>query len=177
MPAFELFADESRRRDYLLCAAVVPDQDIELARKIMRDLKPRNRSRLHISDERNRDRIIGEFVRLKPISEAHVFIASMQGVASERHIRTRCLDALACYAADVGATRILVESCSQDKQDKAALTDTLARLGALNRIRVAVDKPTSHELLWAADLVAWSYSAGGNPRKRIAHLVTVHEVT
>jgi hypothetical protein len=178
MPAVEFFVDESRRRDYLLCAAVVADADIDSARRVMRDLKPRNRNRLHMKDEtRNRDRLISEFVRLRPIAEAHVFVGAMQGTRrTERNVRSRCLDTLACYAAEAGATRILVESCSQDKQDRAAMTDALARIGALDRVRVAIDAPTSHELLWAADLIAWAYGGGGTLRSVIAPLVTVHNV-
>lgn len=110
MPAVEFFVDESRRRDYLLCAAVATDGNIESARRVMRDLKPRNRNRLHIKDEtRNRDRLVSEFVRLRPITQAHVFIGTMHGTRrTEREVRSRCLDALACYAANAGATRILV---------------------------------------------------------------------
>ncbi|PQM44207.1 hypothetical protein C1Y40_05634 [Mycobacterium talmoniae] len=124
MTAVEFFVDESRRRDYLLCAAVVADHDLDSARKVMRDLKPRNRNRLHLKDEtRNRDRLIADFVRLRPVAQAHIFVGRMQGTRrTEREVRSQCLDALACCAADAGATRILVESCSQDKQDKAALT-------------------------------------------------------
>jgi hypothetical protein len=35
-----LFVDESRRRSYLLCAAVVPSADLPAARRFMRALKP-----------------------------------------------------------------------------------------------------------------------------------------
>jgi hypothetical protein len=178
MTAVEVFVDESRRRDYLLCAAVVAVGDIALARKVMRDLKPNNRDRLHMKDEtRNRERIIKEFMRQRPISEAHIFVGRVTGTGrSDRVVRTRCLEPLARFAADAGATRILVESCSQDKQDHAALTGELARIGALQRVRVAIDRPTAHELLWAADLVAWAYGAGGTARTLVEPLVTVHRV-
>lgn len=178
MSAVEIFVDESRRRDYLLCAAVVAAGDISASRKVMRELKPSNRDRLHMKDEtRNRDRIITEFVRLRPIAEAHIFVGALTGRSSDRAVRTRCLEPLARLAAGAGATRILVESCSQDKQDHAVLTGELARLGALGRVRVAIDRPTAHELLWAADLVAWAYGAGGSARAAVAPLVTVHEVS
>ncbi len=176
MANFELFVDESCRDDYLLCAAVVPASDINSARKVMRDLKPKNRNRLHMKAEtRNREQIIAKFVQTAPIAEAHIFIESLRGTRStQRQVRTNCLEALGLYAAENSVTRIVVESCSQDKQDHAALTGALAAKGALDRVRVSIDTPTAHELLWAADLVAWAYGAGGSARAAIAHLVTIH---
>ena len=178
MTACQFFADESFKKDYLLCAAVVSVRDISAARRAMRELKPNNRNRLHMkSESRCRDKIISEFLQRPAVSEAHIFIG---GRPSRRHtqreIRTECLEALANYAAENDGTRILVESCSQDKQDRAALTGVLAAKGALSRVRVDVDKPTSHELLWAADLIAWVYAAGGAGRRAIASLITVHDL-
>lgn len=178
MPAAELFVDESCRTDYLLCAAVVPVADIASARRMMRDLKPKNRDRLHMKDEgRNRDQIISKFVQMKPIDRAHIFVGALRGTRrTQRQVRTQCLEALGAYAADNGVTRILVESCSQDKQDHAAVVGALAARAATDRVRVMIDRPTSHELLWAADLVAWAYGAGGTARNAISPLVTVHNL-
>ncbi len=179
-PAVELFVDESCRTDYLLVAAVVPVADIAAARKMMRDLKPKNRNRLHLKAEtRNRQQIITRFAQEPPITRAHVFVGSLRGAnpkRPQREVRTECLQALGAYAADNGVTRILVESCSQDKQDHAAVVGALAAKGASERVQVMIDQPTAHELLWAADLVAWAYAAGGWARSAISHLVTVHDL-
>ncbi|MGV0994280.1 MAG: hypothetical protein ACOYB7_18745 [Mycobacterium sp.] len=88
------------------------------------------------------------------------------------------MEALGDYAADHGVTRVLIESCSQDKQDRAAVVGVLATRSAADRVRVVLDRPTAHELLWAADLVAaWAYGAGGATRAAaIAPLVTMHPV-
>ncbi|WP_084648746.1 hypothetical protein [Rhodococcus sp. WB1] len=86
------------------------------------------------------------------------------------------LAALAVHSAELGARRILVESCAQDKQDLAALTGALARVGALETVRAMVDRPHAHELLGAADLIAYAYTAGGQLRRAIDSLVTVHRV-
>jgi hypothetical protein len=176
--ARQFFVDESFKRDYILCAAVVADDEINVARKFMRDLKPGNRDRLHMqSESRYRGRIISEFVQGAVVIEAHIFVGGRPSrTRSQRDIRTFCLEALASYAAANDGTRILVESCSQDKQDRDALTSVLAGEGALGRVRVDVDTPTSHELLWAADLIAWAYAANGNTRQAVGHLVTVHDL-
>jgi len=176
MPAVELFVDESCRMDYLLCAVVVPVGDIAAARRMMRELKPKNRDRLHMKNEtRNRDQIISRFVQSPPISQAHIFKAGLRGTGrTQREVRTECLHALGAYAAESGVTRILVESCSQDEQDRTAVIGALAAQGASERVRVMVDRPTAHELLWAADLVAWAYGAGGWARTAISPLVKMH---
>lgn len=178
MPAVELFVDESCRTDYLLCAAVVPVADIASARRMMRELKPKNRDRLHMKDEsRHRDQILSRFVSTPPIEQAHIFVGSLRGTRrTQREVRTQCLTALGTYAADNGVTRILLESCSQDKQDRAAVVGALAAKAATDRVQVMIDRPTSHELLWAADLVAWAYGAGGAARNAISPLVTVHNL-
>ncbi len=141
----------------------------------MRELKPNNRDRLHMHAEtRNRDRILSQFLKSPPIDQAHVFVAARRGTQySQRRARTRCLEALGNYAADHGVTRVLIESCSQDKQDRTAVVGALATKSAADRVRVALDSPTAHELLWAADLVAWAYGAGGATRAASAPLVTV----
>jgi len=169
----EVFVDETKHSKYLLCAAVVPVHDLSSARQVMRELKPSNRRRLHMHDESsaNRRRILAEFVRREPISEAHLFAAKLAG-RPERAVRDACLRQLATDVAALGATRILVESCSQDNQDKRILTGTLARMDVLHRVRVDIDGPTAHELLWAADLVAWAYAAGGRECRSISRFIT-----
>jgi hypothetical protein len=178
MSAVELFVDESCRTDYLLCAAVVSVADLSVARKRMRDLKPKNRNRLHMKAEtRNRDQILTRFVQSPPIDHAHIFVGALRGTQrTQREVRTECLEALGTYAADNDVTRILVESCSQDRQDREAIIGALAAKGAHDRVRVMIDRPTSNELLWAADLVAWAYGIGGTARNAISTLVTVHNV-
>ncbi|CCW10591.1 hypothetical protein QLG13_28255 (plasmid) [Rhodococcus aetherivorans] len=39
-----------------------------------------------------------------------------------------------------------------------------------------MDRPHAHELLWAADLIAYADTAGGQLRRAIDSLVTVHRV-
>lgn len=50
--------------------------------------------------------------------------------------------------------------------EHAALTGAVAGLEALGRVRVDVDSPTSNEMLWAADIVAWGAYGVGRMRVR-----------
>lgn len=52
--------------------------------------------------------------------------------------------------------------------------DALARSGAIGIVRYDVVPAVTDELLWAADLIAWAYGAGGEYRSVVRDLVTVH---
>ena len=161
MPAVEIFVDESRRGEYVLVAAVVASGDIPRAKKIMRNLKPSNRTRLHMHAEGrvSRAKILAEFLRVQPIDKALVFTMPIRG-RTERQVRTALLQELTTKAVELGATRILVESCSQDREDHSAVVGALVKAGMQDKVRVEVDSPHSNEMLWAADVVAWAYSHG-----------------
>lgn len=172
-----VFVDEVRRADYVLCAAIVPADDLVRARRTMRELKPRNRRRLHMHDEgaASRRQILAEFRRREPVVAAHLWIARIGG-QPERAVRDECFRDLVPGVLDLGATRIVVESCAQDAQDRAVIGDALANRGALDTVRYDVVPAATDELLWAADVVAWAYGAGGTYRRAIADLLTVHHV-
>lgn len=173
----EVFVDEGRRADYLLCAAVVASTDVAGARRAMRALKPSNRRRLHMHSEGSsrRQALLARFMSDPPIQQAHVWQAPIGG-RPERAVRDECFRALVPGVLELGARRIVVESCSQDAQDERVIGAGLARVGAIGRVSYQVVPAASDELLWAADLVAWAYGAGGSARAAISELVTVHHL-
>lgn len=174
----QLFVDESRRGSYLLCAAVVPSADLAAARRLMRGLKPSNRNRIHMQDEGPaiRNRILAEFCRKPPISVAHVYIASVTR-RSERQARDDCLRGLTADAVELQAGRLVIETCGQDLADSRVIGDTLAQVGQLGQLRWDHERPAGHELLWAADIIAWAYgSKNRSHRDLVAPLVTVHDL-
>nr|WP_206025750.1 hypothetical protein [Rhodococcus sp. 14C212] len=132
---------------------------------------------MHRRDERpeNRRRIVAAFARTPPIRQALLVTAPIAG-RPHRQVPGRPPAALAVHSAELGARRILVESCAQDKQDLAALTGALAHIGAPPTVRAMVDHPHAHELLWAADLIAYAYTAGGQLRRASDSLVTAARV-
>ncbi|NGP09244.1 hypothetical protein G6038_27980 [Rhodococcus sp. 14C212] len=115
------------------------------------------------------------FARTPPIRQALLVTAPIAG-RPHRQVPGRPPAALAVHSAELGARRILVESCAQDKQDLAALTGALAHIGAPPTVRAMVDHPHAHELLWAADLIAYAYTAGGQLRRASDSLVTAARV-
>ena len=175
--AVEVFVDEGKRGGYLLCAAVVPSADIAAARTAMRALKPRNRRRLHMHSEgvARRQQILARFAAAPPITAAHLWRAPIRG-RPERDVRDDCFRALVTAVLELDARRIVVESCSQDRQDEQIIGATLARSGAIGMVSYAVIPAESDELLWAADLITWAYRVGGDAREAIAGLLTVHDL-
>jgi len=173
----EVFVDEGKRGGYLLCAAIVPSADIAAARRAMRALKPGNRRRLHMHSEgaSRRQEILARFVAAPPISAAHLWRAPIRG-RPERDVRDDCFRGLVAGVLEMGARRIVVESCSQDRQDEQVIGACLAEAGAIGRVSYAVVPADSDELLWAADLITWAYGAGGDARRAIAELLTIHDL-
>ncbi|GAB91454.1 hypothetical protein GORHZ_135_00030 [Gordonia rhizosphera NBRC 16068] len=157
MSTVEIFVDETRGANYILVAAAVASGDLAQSRRVLRALKPANRDRVHMHSEskQSRDRILAEFLRKQPITTAVVFIGALRG-RRERDVRTELLQTLAAKAIELKATRILIESCSQDREDHTAVVGVLAQAGIHDRIQVVIDTPRSHELLWAADILAWA---------------------
>ncbi len=102
--------------------------------------------------------------------------APLRGRA-ERVVRDLCFERLVGGVLALGADRIVVESCSQDRQDLRVIGEGVARAGAMGRVRFDVVPGASEQMLWAADIVAWAYGSGGLIRSRVLSLVRVHDVT
>ena len=79
------------------------------------------------------------------IRQAHLVTAALVG-RPHRQVPGRLLAAWAVHSAELGARRILVESCAQDRQDLAARTGALAHIGAPTTVRARVDRPHTREL-------------------------------
>ena len=83
----------------------------------------------------------------------------------------------AVHSAELGARRILVESCAQDTQDLAALTGALARVGAPPTVRARMG-PAARARVAVGRMIflACAYTAGGQLRRAIDSPVTAVRV-
>lgn len=174
----EIFVDEAKTTHYLICAVVAASEDP--APGPHDDAGARGRTtEIGCTAATSTRRIGGGSWRPSPahppIRQAHLFTAPLAG-RPHRQVRDRLPAAWAVHSAELGARRILVESCAQDKQDLAALTGALAHIGARAPVRARVDRRHAYELLGAADLIAYAYTAGGQLRRAIDSLITVHRV-
>jgi len=114
----------------------------------MRELKPANTRRLHMHSEgaAHRRAILAEFCRRPPVDSAHIWLAPLDG-RPERAIRDGCFRKLVPGVLGIGASDLLVESCSQDRQDHRVIANALTRAGALGRTRFGIVPATAHEML------------------------------
>ncbi|MGX4711844.1 hypothetical protein [Rhodococcus ruber] len=174
----EIVVDEAKTKDYLICAVVAPSEDPAAARTTMRALEA-DQPPAGCTAATSARRIGGGSWRPSPahrkIRQAHLFTAPIAG-RPHRQVPGRLLAALAVHSAELGARRILVESCAQDAQDLAACTGALAHIGAPTTVRARADRRHAHELRWGGDLIAYADTAGGQLRRAIDSPVTAARV-
>lgn len=169
MPA-HAFVDESVRRDYLLCAAVVPVGDLTVVRKRLRELCKPGQRRIHMFDESDsrRREILSALTQME--LQTHVFEAPTAR-RSTRHTRDECLRALVPGLLELGVDRLVIESCDQDRRDRHVIFEALSKLSATEQLTYLHSAPASEALLWVADCVLWAYGRGGDWRRRTQPLI------
>ena len=148
-----VFVDESMRRNYLLCAAVVAPDDLEPARRAVRAMLAKGQRRLHFVDESpQRRRAI-----LSSMTKLDVRVRIYTCGAGERAARRVVMSALvADLRTDV--RRLVIESRGARDRDDRQLLVELHKAGVLAQ-SVAYEHLPAHAepLLWIADAVAWAY--------------------
>jgi hypothetical protein len=166
--------DESLRGTYIVCAVLVSPSAVRRLRTTMRAMLTGGESRLHMAkeNETKKKRILEGVVAMNV--EALIVSTSDRG-ESQRLSRDRCLAALAKILVRMEVSRLVVESCDQDKQDLQVIGDTLAQLGALKSLVVEHRRPQDEPLLWAADIVAWAQGKSGRHWKRSLEKMSVRE--
>ncbi len=149
----QLFVDESQRRDYLLCAAILTPDELEPARRAMRSLLAKGQRRLHFVDEsaQRRRAILSAVTKLD--IRARIYVSR----ANERVARPALMSALAAELPK-DARRLVIESRGQRDRDDRQLLVELRKKGVLSELVAYEHMPAHAEpLLWVADAVAWAY--------------------
>ncbi len=165
-----LFVDESKVRDYILVAVVVPSGESAALRKAVDALRMRGQRRVHFRSESDgRRRVI-----LSALVE-HGFTSRVYRVSgrSEPVARERCLSAVTADAVSLGATRLVLEKDdSYVDFDRRAIRRQLERDGALDRVAYLHERAYAEPLLWVPDAIAWASARGGDWLRRAAPLVS-----
>jgi hypothetical protein len=79
---------------------------------------------------------------------------------------------------DRGVQRLIIESRQgRDQRDRQVLIEELRRLDRPQPFRYVHLPPHGDPLLWVADALAWSHSAGGAWRARIADITAAEDVS
>lgn len=151
--------DESYRRNYLQCAVVVNANDVRAIRGTLVSMLRKNQRRIHMAKEnRASKKIIVNRISTLPITTIMVS-AAMSG-RSRRSARNITLTSLTELLHEHGVTRVIIESCGQDHEDRQVIGDRLAQLSALGALDLHHLRPSEDALLWLPDIVAWVH---GNP--------------
>jgi hypothetical protein len=171
----QAFVDESARGSgYHVCVAVVADGDVEALRRVVRSFCLPGQRRWHFVSERDsrRRQILDAVVRSGQVSALAFF-----GTGRETDIRTESFRRMVAPLLERGVRRLVIESRQgRDQRDRRVLVEELHRLDrpALRYVHLP---PHGDPLLWVADALAWSHSAGGVWRDRIATITVAQDVT
>jgi hypothetical protein len=161
------YLDESVRRDYLICAALVRAPDVATVRRQVRQLCLPGQRRWHFAKESDprRRRILSELVGC-----GLVRVVGCQSPGDDSAARGACLGELVPMLADLGVTDLVLESrAGQDAADRRTLHEAMEKLGLT--LEYAHRQPHEECCLWCADAVAWAYGAGGDWRRRVQPMV------
>ncbi|MEU8225845.1 hypothetical protein [Kribbella sp. NPDC048915] len=101
--------------------------------------------------------------------QGHLYRAPVAG-RPIRQARDQCLRALVPDLLDLGVARLVIESCSQDRQDERVIQPILNRRGVA-QFTWLHSAPAAEPLLWAADATAWALGKGGDWRRRVNDIV------
>jgi hypothetical protein len=103
---------------------------------------------------------------------AHLYVASSAG-RSQRAARDDCLRALIPDMTEIGVTRIVIESCDQDRHDRQTIVEALSKAGNAIDLSYVHLPPAGDPILWAADAIVWAWGRGGDWRRRTDDVVKV----
>jgi hypothetical protein len=157
-----VFVDETERTSYVICAVVVEPGALDVSRKVLRELRKPGQARLHMVKERasRRREILAAVGRIDV--RAWLYEISARPTAA----RPRCLQALVADLVDAGAAQLVLERLeTQEHADRRCIRVALMAREAVLAYRH--EPPRAEPLLWAADAIAWAYSAGGDWRRRV----------
>lgn len=66
----------------------------------------------------------------------------------------------------LGVSRMVVESCDQDRQDNQVIREMVVKAQAEERFSYLHSAPAGEPLLWLPDIVAWAVGRGGDWKRR-----------
>jgi hypothetical protein len=162
-----VFVDESKRSGFRFAAVRVPQEDIADARATMRAQLVRGTRRLHFVHENDviRRRALAAIAEL----DLRIAIIESPRFEAQSSQRTAALAILVGLCAEWEADRLVVERDENTVGlDRRVLTECARTLGHPRPLAFTHVPASQEPLLWIADAVAWSWSRGGDYRRRIA---------
>lgn len=164
-----LFVDESKVKGYTMAAALVVPNHVTKLRRDVRSLVLPGQRRIHFTKEQpdRRRLILARFAEFGV--QSHVFhcAATNQTVG-----RAACLTSLVAHAAQHSHNKIVIERDeSIEKADHQILFREVRRHNLNGVLSYSLESPHQEPLLWVADAIAWSYTKGGDWKRRVDPLI------
>ncbi len=168
--SFNTYVDESVRDGFLLCGANINQSMIPGIRDALREMKPSDRSHIHMYRERRSTQLaMASFISTLPISCWLVSIST--ATAKEPLARPLALAALTHIKSIQGSRLLTLDDTSARRVDNQILRE-VAR-GVEYQFPHYRHMNSRHEpLLWLLDIIAWCYGRGGTWRDAVEPLVT-----
>ncbi|MFJ2840006.1 hypothetical protein ACIO52_31990 [Nocardia sp. NPDC087230] len=165
------FIDESKRPGkYIICAATIATGDVAATRSVLEALRPRGSRRIHMKSVDKPLPIIDAVAELD--AHSHLFVVTKS--RSERQARNAALGAAVLTLSELQVTRVRIESCDQDEEDRRIIHEALAGRAEMDYDH---ELPSSgNPLLWLPDIHAWAWGRGSHFRKKLTHRMTVHYI-
>lgn len=162
--------DESLRAGYFYLVVLIMRVDVAASLdRVMRELCLAGQGRIHLKSERPRRRrlAISKIISISGI-EAWSYVARRPAAAARR----KCIEAVARDLADVNVDRLVIERVEdvQDHRDRLVIAEVQRATG--KSYTYWHDSPSKHPGLQAADVIVWSYGAGGDWRARVMPIIT-----
>lgn len=162
-----LFVDETKGHSYVMVAAIMSPDDLQIARKQLAALCRPGQRRVHMNHENSsrRREIISAIDGLGP--NVMIYDGRAYG-KDERAARHACLDRVVDDAAAAGAHRLIIErDDSVIAQDRRWVYARVHALGCEARLTYEWQRAHEESLLAIPDAVAWCWARGGDWRRRI----------
>jgi len=148
------YIDESKRRDYLLCAVVVPVAERTGIRAALKQAKGPRRE-LHMAKLDKAEQL--PMAQLAAGFGVQAYMFAARGRGSERALRDTVLEAAVPHLCTQGCIELILETSSMDDGDRKKIRNIL---GPGDPTQYWHDGK-SELLLALPDIFAWSWGAGG----------------
>lgn len=162
-----VFVDESRRREYIVCAVKVSLRTVNQARRTMADFRMPGQRRIHFVKERRarRCQILDALDELGV--RANLYVSS----GPDRRARAGCLYAMVTDLAPRGMNRLVLETIDDEVEyDRRIIYQAVHKVDMTG---LSYEHMRAHEelLLCAADAVAWAYGSNSEWRRHSSRLI------
>ena len=165
-----ILVDESKRKDYILCAVEIDMSIAPAARVAVNRLRLKGQRSIHFVDEKEdrKRQVIDQY--LKEDLNAICFV--VQGRV-ESHARRICLETLVESLNPLERyVLVLDRDETREHSDRLTLSKRLRLLGLTDRVNFVHSEPHQEKLLWIPDAIGWCYARGGVWRSRVTELRT-----